>query len=146
MLLAILFFIEVFHIRILVLCCCFLSIYACIFLNCIHAFAHIGIQNYIRRAGSVNRAGSLFKNEPARFQLTSCNSEEISTELTTDGCVGFKMMQNSLPSYKRASSPHVSTTRKEIASSRVTKIRFYVIKIVVLIKLRSHEIIIENYI
>ena len=140
MLLAILFFTEVFHIRILVLCCCFLSIYACIFLNCIHAFAYISIQNYIRRAGS------LFKNEPARFQQTSCNSEEISTELTTDGCVGFKMMQNSLPSYKRASSPHVSTTRKEIASSRVTKIRFCVIKIVVLIKLRSHEIIIENYI
>ena len=140
MLLAILFFIEVFHIRILVLCCCFLSVYAYVILNCIHAYAYIGIQNYIRRAGSLS------KNEPARFQLTSCNSEEISTELTTDGCVGFKMMQNSLPSYKRASSPHVSTTRKEIASSRVTKIRFCVIKIVVLIKLRSHEIIIENYI
>ena len=37
--------------------------------------------------GSVNQAGSLFKNEPARqneparFQFKSCNSEAVSTEL-----------------------------------------------------------------
>ena len=60
----------------------------------------------MRRAGTVNRAGSLFKNEPARqnvparFQLTLFNSEAISTELTTDCGVGFKMMQNSILSYK----------------------------------------------
>ena len=48
----------------------------------------------------MRRPGSLFKNEtarqnkPARFQLTSCNSETVSTELTTDHLVGFKTMQN----------------------------------------------------
>ena len=69
----------------------------------------------MRRAASVNRVGSLFNNEPARqneaagFQLASCNSKEIWTELTTDCRVGFKMMQNSVLSYKRVSSPHVIT-------------------------------------
>ena len=63
----------------------------------------------MRRAGSVDQADLLFKNEPARqdglacFQLTLCNSEAFSTELTTDCRVGFKMMQNSVLSYKRAS-------------------------------------------
>ena len=105
-LLAILFFIELFVIRILLFCCCSLSIYTC---------ASSSMTDYMRRAASVNRTGSLFKNEPAqqnvpaRFQLTSCNSEVISTELTTDWRVGFKMIQNSVPSYKRASSPHVIT-------------------------------------
>ena len=62
--------------------------------------------------GSVKRANSLFKNEsvqknkPAHFQLTSCNGEAISTEFITDCCVGFKMMQNSIPSYN-ARLPHV---------------------------------------
>ena len=61
---------------------------------------------YYPLAGSVKRANSLFKNEsvqknkPAHFQLTSCNGEAISTEFITDCCVGFKMMQNSIPSYK----------------------------------------------
>ena len=60
------------------------------------------INGFMRRAGLVNRAGWLLKNkparqnEPARFQLTSCNSETISTELTTDCHVGFKIMQNSV--------------------------------------------------
>ena len=67
------------------------------------------MNDYMRRAGSVNRAGSLFKNKPTRFQLTSCNGEAISTKLTTDCRVGFKMIQNCLPSYKRASSLHVIT-------------------------------------
>ena len=49
------------------------------------------------------------QNEPARFQLTSCNSKAISTELTNDCRVGFKIMQNSVPSKKRASLPHVIT-------------------------------------
>lgn len=30
------------------------------------------------------------QNDPASFQLTSCNSEAISAELTTDCRVGFK--------------------------------------------------------
>ena len=61
---------------------------------------------YYPLAGSVKRADSLFKNEsvqknkPAHFQLTSCNGEAISTEFIIDCCVGFKMMQNSIPSYK----------------------------------------------
>ena len=61
---------------------------------------------YYPLAGLVKRANSLFKNEsvqknkPAHFQLTSCNGEAISTEFITDCCVGFKMMQNSIPSYK----------------------------------------------
>ena len=50
-----------------------------------------------------------WQNEPARFQLPSCNGEAISEELITDCRVGFKMMQNSVPSYKRASSPQIVT-------------------------------------
>ena len=46
--------------------------------------------------------------DPARFQFTSYKSEAISTELTTDCRVGFKMMQNSIPSYKQATIPHVN--------------------------------------
>lgn len=70
----------------------------------------------MRQAGSVNRADSLFKmeparkNKPARFPLTSYNRKEISTKITTDCRVGFKMMQNSVSIYKRASSPHVITS------------------------------------
>ena len=69
----------------------------------------------MRQVGSVDRAGSPFKNEPARqnqtsrFQLNLCNSEAVSTELTTDCRAGLKVMQNSVPNYKRASSPHVIT-------------------------------------
>ena len=69
----------------------------------------------MRRADSVDRAGSPFKNEPtrqnqpSRFQLKLCNSEAVSTELTIDCRAGLKVMQNSVPSYKRASSPHVIT-------------------------------------
>ena len=40
---------------------------------------------------------------------------------------------------------HLIQTGKEMVSSRITKIRFRAIKIVVLIKLRSHEVFIENY-
>ena len=40
---------------------------------------------------------------------------------------------------------HLIQTGKEMGSSRITKIRFRAIKIVVLIKLRSHEVFIENY-
>ena len=47
-------------------------------------------------------------NEPARFQFTSYKNEAISTELTTDCRVGFKMMQNNVPSYKQATLPHVN--------------------------------------
>ena len=70
----------------------------------------------MRQAGSVNRADSLFKmeparkNKPARFPLTSYNRKAISTKITTDCRVGFKMMQNSVSIYKRASSPHVITS------------------------------------
>ena len=73
------------------------------------------LNEYMKRADSGNRAGSLFKNKPARqnepapFQLPLRNSEAISTELTTDCRVGLKMMQNSVLRYKRASSPHVIT-------------------------------------
>ena len=69
----------------------------------------------MKRADSVNRAGSLFKNkpaqqnEPAPFQIPLRNSVSISTELTTDCRVGLKMMQNSVLRYKRAISPHVIT-------------------------------------
>ena len=85
----------------------------------------------MRRAGSVNRAGLLFKNEPARqseparFQLTSCNSEAISKELTVDCQVGFKMMQNSVPSYKRARSPHVITSKTFDSQTRDSRIQNY---------------------
>ena len=47
-------------------------------------------------------------------QLTSCYSEAISTGLTTDCCIGFKRMQNSVPSYKRASTPHIITPLKSL--------------------------------
>ena len=47
-----------------------------------------------------------WQNEPIHFPLTSCKSETITTELTTDCRVSFKMMQNGVPSYKRASSSH----------------------------------------
>ena len=47
------------------------------------------------------------QNKPARFYFTSCNSETISADFTTDCRVGFKVMQNSEPNYKRASSAHV---------------------------------------
>ena len=40
---------------------------------------------------------------------------------------------------------HLIQTGKEMVSSRITKIRFRAIKIVVLIKLRSHEVFMENY-
>ena len=48
----------------------------------------------------MRQAGSLFINESARqngsarTQLTSCNSETNSTELTPDHRVDFKTMQN----------------------------------------------------
>ena len=40
---------------------------------------------------------------------------------------------------------HLIQIGKEMGSSRVAKIRFRAIKIVVLIKLRSHEVFIELY-
>ena len=54
----------------------------------------------MRRAGSLFKNDPAWQNEPACFQLFSSNTEAISTELTTDCRVGFKMMQNSVPSYK----------------------------------------------
>ena len=92
-LLAILFFIELFRIRIL--------LFVVVFYQSTHALAHRWtgwMITWDELAGWFNRDGSLFKNEPARkdeptrFQLTSCNSDAISTELTTDCRVDFKMM------------------------------------------------------
>ena len=48
----------------------------------------------MRRPGSPFKNESARQNKPARFQLTSCYSETVSTELTTDHPVGFKTMQN----------------------------------------------------
>ena len=101
--LAILFFIELFHIRILLFCCCLLSIYVC-------ASSSIDQAERLHETSWLGQPSPLaFQNESARFQLTSCDSETISTELTTDCRVGFKMMHNSVLSYKRASSPRVIT-------------------------------------
>ena len=47
-------------------------------------------------------------------QLTSCYSEEISTGVTNDCWIGFKRIQNSVPSYKRASTPHIITPLKSL--------------------------------
>ena len=55
------------------------------------------LNDHMKRAGSVNR-------------LISCNSESTPTKRTTGCRFGFKMMQNSVPSQKRASSPHVITS------------------------------------
>ena len=100
--LAILFFIELLCIEIFVFCC-FLSIYA-------YTSSSINLPEWLH-----DTAGSLFKNKPTRqneqacFQLTSCNSEAISTELTTDCFAGFEIMQKSVPSYKRSSALRVIT-------------------------------------
>ena len=48
----------------------------------------------MRQAGSLFINESARQNESARIQLTSCNSETNSTELTIDHRVGFKTMQN----------------------------------------------------
>ena len=45
------------------------------------------------------------QNEQLAFGLPLFNGEATSTELTTDCWVGFKMMQNSVPSYKRVIHP-----------------------------------------
>ena len=58
----------------------------CYFVDFYHQWTELN--DCMKRAGLVNRAGSLFKdktawqNEPTCFQLTSCNSVAISTELT----------------------------------------------------------------
>ena len=80
-LLAILFFIKSFFIQIL-LFCCFLSVYTCAssstgWTERLHETTWLIIEKW---------------NDPAHFQLTSCNSEAISTELTANCCVGFKMI------------------------------------------------------
>ena len=49
------------------------------------------------------------ENEPARFQLTSCNNETISTELTTNCHVDFKVIQRSVPSHHLFNLPHIVT-------------------------------------
>ena len=51
----------------------------------------------------------VLQNELTDFQLTSCNGEAISTEYTTDDHVGFKIIQNNVPTYKQASSSYVIT-------------------------------------
>ena len=108
--LAILLFIELLHIWILLFFFFFF-----INLRMRELIDRARLNEYMKRADSGNRAGSLFKNKPARqnepapFQLPLRNSEAISTELTTDCRVGLKMMQNSVLRYKRASSPHVIT-------------------------------------
>ena len=64
------------------------------------------------------------------FQLTSCNSEAISTELTTDRRVGFKMTQNSVPNYKQVSSLHVITPLNKLLCYMDIKKVAYVAEIV----------------
>ena len=83
-----------------------------VFYQSTHALLHLqtGLNDYLRRASSVFKNEPARQNAPTRFQLISCNSEVISTELTTNCRVGFKMIQNSGPSYKQASSPHVITS------------------------------------
>ena len=64
------------------------------------------------------------------FQLTSCNSEAISTELTTDRRVGLKMTQNSVPNQKQVSSLHVITPLNKLLCSMDIKKVAYVAEIV----------------
>ena len=81
----------------------------------------------MRQADSFLKSEAARLNEPARFQLTSCNREAISTELTTDCRVGFKMMQNSVPTYKRTSSSHVITRLEMVQANCMSKTKKYMV-------------------
>ena len=80
-LLAILFFMERFPTRSLLFCCCFLSVYTCTSslmdrAEWLHGTSCLGQPSWLSEPAQ--------QNDPASFQLTSCNSEAISAELTTD--------------------------------------------------------------
>ena len=68
-------------------------------------------KDYMRQAGSLFINESARQNESARIQLTSCNSETNSAELTIDHRVGFKTMQNNdatnEPAHLLQSSPYL---------------------------------------